>query len=381
MSLIFALMIAVSVVWLLWFWYRPLKNNRFDLEKSNIELGRQKQAELENDLAQGLIDERVFEQAQTDIAQTLAVELKQHSTLSPPPQNNPNIALVMLSVVFIIMMSLGLYQALTTTKQTLNLPLNLTQSAVKLQAHIKDNPNDAGAWKMLGLAYFELNDLDKSLNAYEKSYQLDAKNPRLLVEYASAIATKNNDNFDGRAIELVKQALMIEPNSPDALYMAGLYAVSQQDFKLAELLWRKSLSKLTPNSAEHTVLVEVLAELSQLRGETASAYAIKVNVVFSKQILNSRSPQDYLMIYAKAAKGRPMPIAIVKIKLKDFTGQVILDDSHSVIPNNTLSQANAVVIVARLSKTGAAFRQADDIQTTSEVIRVGDNLVVNLRVE
>jgi cytochrome c-type biogenesis protein CcmH len=29
------------------------------------------------------------------------------------------------------------------------------------------------------------------------------------------------------------------------------------------------------------------------------------------------------MIYVKAARGRPMPIAIQKIQLKDFTGVVI----------------------------------------------------------
>ena len=49
MYLWFGLMIATSVLWTLWFFYRPLKDNRTDLESSNIELGKQKQLELEQD--------------------------------------------------------------------------------------------------------------------------------------------------------------------------------------------------------------------------------------------------------------------------------------------------------------------------------------------
>jgi hypothetical protein len=34
--------------------------------------------------------------------------------------------------------------------------------------------------------------------------------------------------------------------------------------------------------------------------------------------------------YVKAARGRPMPIAIQKIQLKDFTGVVTLTDENSI---------------------------------------------------
>jgi cytochrome c-type biogenesis protein CcmH len=40
-------MLVISALWLSWFLYRPLKTSAFNLEKSNIALGRQKQTELE----------------------------------------------------------------------------------------------------------------------------------------------------------------------------------------------------------------------------------------------------------------------------------------------------------------------------------------------
>jgi hypothetical protein len=73
----FVLMIAVSTVWLVWFLKNPLKSNLFNLEKSNVELGKQRQAELEQDLRQNLIDESEFNQAKQEITQTLAIELNQ----------------------------------------------------------------------------------------------------------------------------------------------------------------------------------------------------------------------------------------------------------------------------------------------------------------
>ena len=378
----FVLMIMLSAFWLIWFLYHPLKNNTVNLQNSNIALGRHKQAELQRDLEQDLIAADAFEQAQEEIAQTLAAELTQTSNKTTNKQTP--IWLSVLIVVVIAGISLGVYQILspnqpqqTTQLKRQTMPLSLQDSALQLQNHLLKNSNDANAWQALGLTYFKLNRLDESLSAYEKSYQLDRKNTKLLIEYASTIAIKNDNDFSGRSIELVKQALQLEPNAPDALYMAGLYAVSQQDFALAQLLWQKALTALKPGSADAAVLLGALNDVAHLMG----IHTIKVNVSFSQAILANRSKDDYVMIYAKAAKGRPMPISIVKTKLKDFTGQVILNDANSLIASNKLSQASTVVVVVRLSKTGAAFKQIGDIEVLSKVLNIADNPILDLQVK
>ncbi|SFV78023.1 Cytochrome c heme lyase subunit CcmH [hydrothermal vent metagenome] len=332
----------------------------------------------------------MFDQAQDEITQTLAVELTQSSSGVGTVKNGSSIWLAGLSVVFISILSLGIYKALSPevstqvpALDTQIMSLSLEESVVKIQDHLLDKPNDADAWKMLGLTYFELNNLDESLKAYEKSYQLNQRNPRLLVEYASAIATKNDDSFSGRPMELIKQALELEPDAPDALYVAGMFAVSIQNFDLAKALWQRSLSSLPLDSPDRSVLTEVLAELSSFTGEgdPKTAYSVAVRVTFSDQILASRSKDDYVMIYIKAAQGRPMPIAIQKIQLKDFTGVVELTDDDSVMPTRKLSQSEEVIAVVRLSQSGSAMKQASDIQVLSKVINVRDNPTVNLQVE
>ncbi|MDG2395450.1 MAG: c-type cytochrome biogenesis protein CcmI, partial [Candidatus Thioglobus sp.] len=108
---------------------------------------------------------------------------------------------------------------------------------------------------------------------------------------------------------------------------------------------------------------------------------VTVNVKISDQILANRSKQDYLMIYVKAAKGRPMPIAIEKIQLKDFDGQVTLSDKNSVMPTKLLSEHDQVLVVARLSRTGGAMMQADDLQVVSEIVSVPSDPNVVLRLD
>ena len=106
-----------------------------------------------------------------------------------------------------------------------------------------------------------------------------------------------------------------------------------------------------------------------------------INVDLSDRLQQEEFKNHYLMIYVKAAQGRPMPIAIQKIKLKDFLGKVTLTDENSVMPSRKLSQSTQVLAVVRVSQSGAAMRQAGDIQVLSSVINVRDNPIVDLQVE
>jgi cytochrome c-type biogenesis protein CcmH len=46
----------------------------------------------------------------------------------------------------------------------------------------------------------------------------------MLVEYASTLAVSQNNQFTGRVSSLVREALEINANSSDALYLAGWVA-------------------------------------------------------------------------------------------------------------------------------------------------------------
>ena len=145
MSLYFwlSLMVVISSIWLVWFIYRPLKSNAFNLEKSNIALGKQKQAELERDLQQNLIDEEVFKQAKDEITQTLAIELNQTTDSSVNTRQPVSLWLSGLAVVFLSVTSLGVYKFLmpkdapvVQAKQAAQ-PPSLEQSMIELKQYLE----------------------------------------------------------------------------------------------------------------------------------------------------------------------------------------------------------------------------------------------------
>jgi len=389
MSLYFwlSLMVVISSIWLVWFIYRPLKSNAFNLEKSNIALGKQKQAELERDLQQNLIDEEVFKQAKDEITQTLAIELNQTTDSSVNTRQPVSLWLSGLAVVFLSVTSLGVYKFLmpkdapvVQAKQAAQ-PPSLEQSMIELKQYLEKNADDSEAWQTLGLVLFELDDIDGSLQAYERSYQLNSKNVSMLVEYASAVATSQNDQFTGRASTLVREALEINPDAPDALYLAGLVAVNAGQFDLSRQLWQKALSLLPQDHPDRSILEDILVEFAQIQGEPIPEHQVVINVDLSDRLRQDEFKNHYLMIYVKAAQGRPMPVAIQKVQIKDFTGVVTLTDENSVMPSRKLSQSGQVIAVVRLSQSGAAMRQTGDIQVLSKVIDVRDNPIVHLQVE
>ncbi|MCH9745883.1 MAG: c-type cytochrome biogenesis protein CcmI [Proteobacteria bacterium] len=379
------LMLVGSIAWTIWFLKNPLADNGLDLQQSNIALGKQKKIELQNDLEQGLIDQEQFDQALEDISSTLALELNQaHTKISN--QSNVNIwagVVIVLLPVFAISVYYNLSNYTPVSQAAVSAdsqPLSLEQSAAKIKQHLDDNPGDFEAWKMLGITYFELGKVKLSLDAYEQAYQINSQDPRLLVEYASAMISANDDQFVGRPVKFIKQALELDPNAPDALYLAGMFAASVQDFELAKALWNKALNALPEQSSDRQALVSILQELSRVEsGNISNTVTVKVEI--SDKILAARSADDYLMIYAKATQGRPMPIAIQKLPIKAFTGQIVLSDMNSVMSEKLLSQYDQALVVVRISTTGSAMKQADDLQVVSEVVRIADNPIVTLKLD
>jgi hypothetical protein len=103
-------------------------------------------------------------------------------------------------------------------------------------------------------------------------------------------------------------------------------------------------------------------------------------VLISAETRSDRSEDDYIMIYVKAAQGRPMPIAIQKTLLKDFSGEVNLSDKDSVMPTKMLSEAEKVVVVVRISASGSAVMQEGDVHVQSDIVDVKSNPVVNIKI-
>jgi len=113
-------------------------------------------------------------------------------------------------------------------------------------------------------------------------------------------------------------------------------------------------------------------------GATDAAATITGSVSLDPKLSGRATPSDTLFIYARAVQGSRMPLAIVRTTAGEWPRAFRLDDSMGMTPAAKLSNANEVVVEARVSKTGNATPSPGDLLGSSAAVKPGarDVLIV-----
>ena len=82
-------------------------------------------------------------------------------------------------------------------------------------------------------------------------------------------------------------------------------------------------------------------------------------------------PDDTVFIFAKAVSGPPMPLAVLRAKVRDLPMPFQLDDSQAMMPGVTLSSVPALVVGARISHSGNAMPASGDLQVELSGVKAG----------
>jgi cytochrome c-type biogenesis protein CcmH len=120
---------------------------------------------------------------------------------------------------------------------------------------------------------------------------------------------------------------------------------------------------------------EKLAQLPAVNasGKTAPnpAAAIAGKVALSPALAGKAEPTDTVFILARPAEGPRMPLAVLRVQVKDLPMQFTLDDSMAMQPQLKLSGFEQVIVVARVSRSGNASAQPGDLQGMTGVVKPG----------
>jgi hypothetical protein len=134
---------------------------------------------------------------------------------------------------------------------------------------------------------------------------------------------------------------------------------------------RAAFGEHTALPAAHPPLPVADAREVEPAGRTgaATARSVKVSVRVSPALRAQAAPGDALYIFARAARGPKMPLAIVRKQVKELPLTVTLDDSMAMVPDFRLSSFPEIVIGARISKSGDAIAKPGDLEGYTAPLR------------
>lgn len=373
------------------------------IEALNTRLYQQRLAELQTEQANGNLDAEQLNATQEELARELLHDTDVQVTKTVPASTGRNAAIaIALSVPLAAVMlyqQLGSPDLLGPLEQQANAPA--AQSAETgqslppvedmlsgLRARLKQEPDNAKGWQLLGRSYVAMQRYGEAESAYAKAFALQPDDPSLLVSYAEAMALANDSKLLGRPTELLQQALRIAPNHPDALWLGGLAALQAKQGGQAVGYWRSLLQQLEADSPDAQMVRNQIARIDaqmaqdgepleaivpaataapatdQSANQTkpiANDLAITVSVSLDPALVAAAAPNDTLFIYARATQGPRMPLAMARKTVRDLPVTVTLDDSSAMMPAMKLSGFEQVMIMARVSKSGTAMTQSGDL--------------------
>jgi cytochrome c-type biogenesis protein CcmH len=252
-----------------------------DLERKevNVAVYRDQLLELKADLQNGIIGKEQFDQDTEEIQRRLLEDTSfSTKTAKVNLAKNRNTAYLLalgiplVAVVFYLKVGSpqGIISAATQAQETMGVAggersqQQIAANVQKLADRLKANPSDATGWTMLARSYSSMERFGEAAGAYAKATELNPNDADLWAEYAFVTAMANNQNFDGKAIELVNHALKIDPENAKALQLSGSAAFAAKDYKRAIELWQRVLAKVPPGSEEAQAITERINEAKNL---------------------------------------------------------------------------------------------------------------------
>jgi cytochrome c-type biogenesis protein CcmH len=424
------LLLALALSFLLWPLLRG-STRASGRDRAIASLYRDQFRELRADHAAGAISAEQFESGRRELERRLLEEIAQPAASSATSRRTGLTAAAI--GIFVLVLPVGLYLTLGTPAGIKAVasqsevaaaqgqpdgaekagdpgaPHPITQQQVQamvdqLAKRLQQNPRDGEGWAMLARSYSYLHQFPEAVKAYAKAAELLPGDSQLFADYADALAMTQDKHLSGEPMKLIQRALTIDPNDVKALALAGSEAFDRHDYKAAIGFLERAI-KAGPSDPQFTQQLRAgLDEARQLAGvaapspvaqlappaapapaqrqaqdsskdvaPAAAGATVKGRVKLAANLAGKAAPTDTLFVFARAAQGPRMPLALMKRQVKDLPLEFALDDSMAMMPDLKLSKFSSVVIGARVSHGGDAMASSGDLQGFSAPVKVGSS--------
>lgn len=337
-------------------------------QDANVAIYRDELRELEADLAAGTLAREDYERARLELEARLLEDVSATEAPAAAPARRSSAWLVGAAVplvAVVVYLVTGDPGAMAPARQVPD-AAQVEAMVARLAAKMREHPEDAEGWKLLGRSYTVMGRYREAVDAYARAAERTPRDAQLLADFADALAMARGQTLQGEPEKLVARALEIDPGNLKALALAGTAAYERKDYAGAAEIWSRMLPLVPEGSEDARAIGENVAEARKLAG--IGQAGVRGTVRLAPALKAQVKPDDVLFVFARAAQGPPMPLAVLRGRAADLPLEFRLDDSMAMAQGLKLSAFPKVVVTARISKSGAATAQPGDLQGASPAV-------------
>ncbi|MFT3817773.1 MAG: c-type cytochrome biogenesis protein CcmI [Rubrivivax sp.] len=403
--LLAALLVAGALLLMLPALWRPRAAVQGQAGGANVAVYRDQLREAERDLAADLITPERHEQLKAEIQHRVLEDTRQ-AAAAPAAAGRPARRSALALALLIPAASIATYlvlgqpetaapgfveqQAAQARAQAQVTPEQIERMVATLAERLKSDPGNAEGWQMLGRSYAVLERYADAAAAYRKAAELLPGNADVLADLADVLGMSQGRSLAGEPTQVLQRALAADPQHGKSLALAGSAAFERKDYAAARGYWERLLAQVPAESEIARSLRGSIAEAAQLAGGGAAVAAAAAPAASSAPVSPASAPAgtavitgevrlspalaarvaagDTVYVFARAAEGPRLPLAIVRQAAGNWPLRFKLDDSMAMTPQLTLSGTPRVVVGARVSKSGDATPHSGDLIGQSEVV-------------
>ena len=274
------------------------------------------------------------------------------------------------SALLVPVLGLGLYLqwgGLDQVQQSRELaqmaPRSMSEMTERLEQSVKSRPEDPEGWYFLGRTYMAQERAADAAKAFAEAVRLAGREPALLGQWAQAQYFAQNKQWSESLQQLTDEALQADPEEVTSLGLLGIAGYEAGRYADAVRYWERLVAALPAEDPSREAIQSGIARAREQLGDAAPAVAtvsapaaasLKVRVELDAALKDKVQPGDAVFVFARAASGPPMPLAVKRLTVADLPAQVELSDADAMMAQLKLSSFPEIQLVARISRSGVA---------------------------
>lgn len=270
----------------------------------DLEVYRDQLAELDRDLARGLIQPSEAEQARAEIGRRI-LRLEGEGAAGTGAAASASGALRLVSAAAVLavpLVSWGLYSQigspdLPSQPLAARLTKNPADSSVdeliaRAESHLAANPSDGRGWDVLAPVYLRMGRYADAVAAYRNAIRLEGATAPRHAGLGEALASAAGGVVSAEAQAAFEAALKLDPQNAKAGFYLAVALAQEGRGDEAKAAWRSMLTTLPPESPWRSAVAQALADSGDGAPAAASGAAGGGPSDEEMAAAASMSPQD-----------------------------------------------------------------------------------------